>query len=453
MTQEQRFNLQVPFHTEVDGDGVTMNVCQFDVAYYAKIRLQMNDEQSAGVVNVTRLPYVIAMSTPNAPDSWFVTAQMHMHTSKPGHPGIVQFKIDGPGKYRLYIREPLVRFTTGDEFLIPQHALPNGANSGRSVQPIVELDVADDGDCGLTVQVVHPNELGRMRGAGRDHIPADGGRRALTRLHTSSGLSEPLDLNSYIISFQLWADASCAYGINHPLIVGSRFRAGLELIYGESLAIGPGRGVDAHDRIFRTTTMEIEFDHQSTTGGRGRLSFLEDNGHHGNRMTPDESLRRTHPATTEFLLQMLEVLGISYARITGAWRPHFGSTRHRYATALDITHVRTSVVDANNQQQRVDVHFHRTESASSNPLITTRPETAARIRMREFSYRVHTYLAQAKQDGVMGWLGGPWTPTYAQLGLAGMRIGNGLPNPNVAAFSTDNVHIHHIHISRGIDQE
>lgn len=453
MTQEQRFNLQVPFHTEVDGDGVTMNICQFNETHFAKIRLKMNDAQGGAVVNVSRLPYVIVRSTPAAPDQWTAIGQLAPHTQTHGAAGVVQFGIDEVGKYRVYIREPLETIDPGVAFFIPQHALVDGSDSGRRVQPLMELSVSEDANCNLIVQVTHPNELERGRGAGRDQVSLDGSRQTLTAAHTSPKIEQSLDLGSYIISFQLWADASRVYGISHPRIVGSRFREGLELIYSESLIAGPGTGLEAHDRILRTDTIEVEFDHQSTTGGRGRLSFRQNNGLPDNRMSPGESLRRTHPATMEFLLQMMANLNITYARSTGAWRPHFGSTRHRYATALDITHVRTNVADANNQQQRVDIHFHRTESVSSNPLVTTQPESARRTLMREFSYRVHAYLAQAKQDGVMGWLGGPWTPTYGQLGCVGPAVGGGRRAPNAPVFATDAVHIHHIHISRGTDQE
>ena len=453
MNQNQRFNLQVPFHTEVDDDGITMTVCRLERAYYAKIRLRMNDAQGGNVLNVSRLPYVIVSSTLAAPDRWSVGLQAGSHTSSWESPGLVRFKISRPGKLRIYIRELLEAFSEGDTFLVPQHALADGSDSGREVQPLLELDVIEDEACNLSVRVVHPNGLGRGRGAGRDQIPADGVRHPLTDAHIYEGSARALDLGSYTISLQLWADASCAYGIRHPNIVGSRFREALELIYGESMTAGTVPGLDAHDRILTTDTVRVEFDHQSTTGGRGRLSFREDNGQAGNRMTPDESLRRTHPATMEFLFQMMSDLGLHSARSTGAWRPHFGSTRHRYAAALDITEVKAYVRDANDQEHQVTVHFHNRNSPDSNPLVTTRPETAQRTRKRELSYRVHVYMAQGRLDGTLGWMGGPWRLTFAQLGLARPTNPPNRLLPTDEAFATNDDHYHHIHISRGVDQE
>lgn len=453
MNQNQRFNLQVPFHTEVDDDGVTMTVCRLERAYYAKIRLRMNDAQGGNVLNVSRLPYVIVRSTPAEPDRWVVGYQMAKHTQAGASAGLVQFEISGPGKYRIYIRELLATFASGEEFLVPRHVLPDGEDSGRQVQPLLELDVIEDEACNLSCRVMHPNGLGRGRGAGRDQIPADGTWHALTEAHSNSAISRSLDLGNYTISLQLWADASCTYGINHPRIARSRFREALELIYGESMTAGTVPGLDAHDRILTTDTVRVEFDHQSTTGGRGRLSFREDNGQAGNRMTPDESLRRTHPATMEFLFQMMSDLGLHSARSTGAWRPHFGSTRHRYAAALDITEVKAYVRDANDQEHQVTVHFHNRNSPDSNPLVTTRPETAQRTRKRELSYRVHVYMAQGRLDGTLGWMGGPWRLTFAQLGLARPTNPPNRLLPTDEAFATNDDHYHHIHISRGVDQE
>ncbi|MGE8286711.1 MAG: hypothetical protein ACN6RG_02050 [Stenotrophomonas sp.] len=405
----------------------------------------MNDEQSAGVLNVSRLPYVIVRSTLAEPNRWIVAWQVFSHTRTRENAGIIRFRISHPGKYRVYIREPLVTHELNSVYAVPQHTFADGRDSGREIQPLVELDVVEDAECNFSVQVMHPNGLARDRGAGRDQIPNDGQRRALppSRLDTPD---EPgLDLGRYTLSFQLWADASRAYGISHPIIAASRFREALELIYGESLIRGDGAGVEAHDRPLRTETLLVEFDHQSTTGGRGRLSFREDSGMQNNRMTPEESLRRTHPSTMEFLLQMMTDLGVHFARSTGAWRPHYGSTRHRYAAALDVTHMKANVVEGN-QNHEVEIHFHRAASPESHPLVTSPRETPERRRMRELSQRAHVYMASAKANGDLGWMGGPWTPTFGQLGVQVERSAD-------RAFETDTVHSHHIHITRGTGQE
>lgn len=106
------------------------------------------------------------------------------------------------------------------------------------------------------------------------------------------------------------------------------------------------------------------------------------------------------------------------------------------------------------QEHEARIHLHRTESTNSNPLQTPGQETAQRIRMRQFSYCVHAYIAQSRQEGALGWLGGPWSLTYAELGLPGpLNPANQTPQPNLRAISTDNTHIHHVHISRGTDQQ
>lgn len=105
------------------------------------------------------------------------------------------------------------------------------------------------------------------------------------------------------------------------------------------------------------------------------------------------------------------------------------------------------------QEYEVRIHLHRTQSRNSNPLQTPGQETAQRIRMRQFSHRAHAYIARARQEGTLGWLGGPWALTYAELGLPGpMNPANQTPQPNVRAIFTDSTHIHHIHISMGTDQ-
>ena len=403
--------------------------------------------------NASSLPYVIVRSAVGAPNIWTVVSAPGSISGSSQNAGVVQFRIDAPGKYRLYIKEPLEVFEQNSVFVIQQHALANGADSGREVQPLLELDVVENADCSLSVQVVHPNGLGRARGNASDQVPADGAQHRFTAAHQSRALDSALDLGNYMVTFQLWADASRTYGIRHPRIVNSRFRNELEAIYGETLTVGTAAGVEAHNRILATETIEVEFNHQSTTGGRARFSFREQNGQQNNRMTSDETLRRTHPATMEFLFQMMADLDIHYARSTGAWRPHHGSTLHRHAAALDITHLRTYVNDANGQRHLVEIHLHVTQSTASNPRSTTQQETAQRTRMREFSNRVHTYIAVARQERTLGWLGGPWPLTYAQLGLLGPFRGNPTTRaPNDLAIKTDSGHTHHIHITMGTDR-
>lgn len=445
MTQHDAVS-QISFSTGTDSDGVVVNVCQFDQEFYAKVALRMNNPAPA---NANILPYPIVKATFASPGTWIVRDSGR--TDRAGT--AVLIRVDGPGSYRIYIKEPTETFNIGANYQVPEHALADGSDSGREIQPLLQIDVTENPDCSLSGRMVHPNGLGRARGSHNDRIPSDGTAGNFTQAHTARSVARALDFGEQLISHQLWADASRTYGTSHPAVQNSRFREAMQIIYGERLVPGTGAGANEQDRVLRAGEIEIEFNHQATNGGRGRLSFRQDNGRPGNRMTSDESLRRTHPATMEFLLQMMQDLGITYARSTGAWRPHTGSTRHRYASAIDLTHLRTTLPDPNGRQHQVTIHFHRTQSTASNPRPTQEHESAERTRMREFSDRVHVYLARARQEGTLGWLGGPWRHTYAQLGLTGpLDPTTRDQQPDAVAIATDNTHVHHVHISVGTDQ-
>ncbi len=436
---------QAPVNVETDDDGVVMNVCQFDKEFYAKTALRMHNP---GVANANILPYLIVKSNADAADNWVVRATDR--TDARGTPILIM--VDGPGRYRVYIKEPSETYDVGAAFEVPDHALADGTNSGCEVQPLLQLEVNAVADCSLSGRKTHPNGLGRLRGNGSDQIPIDGTAQNFELNHTTPVIADALDFGDQLITHQLWADASRTYGINHPRVESSPFQTALRLIYSEALTAGTGAGDDAHDRTLTSGGIEIRFDHQATTGARRRLSFLANNGQRDNRMTPDETLRRTHPATMEYLLQMTDDLDITYARSTGAWRPHVGSTRHRYASAIDLTHLRTTTRATDGSLEQVDIHSHRITSPNSRPLRTGPHEAAAHTRMREFSHRVHVYLARGRQDGRLGWLGGPWLLTYAQLGLEGPINNQGQRVPNGTAFATNDAHIHDVHISVGTDQ-
>lgn len=432
---------QAPISVETDSDGVVMNVCQFDVVYYAKVSLRMHN---SGVANANILPYVIVKADADTPNAW--TVRDSGRTDNRGT--AILIGIDGPGRYRAYIKEPTETFPEGATFSIQQHALADGTDSGREVQPLFELNVVENENCSLSGRKVHPNALVRARGNGNDQIAADGAALHFAQNNTTRAVSRALDFGEHIVTHQLWADASRAYGTSHPVVQNSRFRDALRSIYGEQLVAGSGAGLEEHNRVLRSGDIEVEFDHQATNGGRGRLSFCENNGQPNNRMTADEALRRTHPATMEFLLQMMADLDVSYVRSTGAWRPHIGSTRHRYASAIDLTHLRATVPGTNNEQYQVTIHLHRATSPDSNPLRTQPQEAAERSRMRTFSHRFHAYIAQARADGQLGWLGGPWQLSWSQIGI---EAPDGTTRDDIA-IRTDNTHVHHVHLSVGTDQ-
>lgn len=428
-----------------DRDNVAMNLYHVPVAHYVQITFTMNGGK--GTQLTTGLPYVAVHAQPDHPRHWRVLGHCKEVAGKTSSLGKVFLFIRGPGKYRIYIAEPTETFPPSSTFWIQHHALANGRDSEREVQPLVELDVIEAANLSLSIRTTHPNGLSRTRGSAADSIAADGPTLQLTEDHVTEKKEKALNLGRHLISFQAWADASRTYGTDHPLIVASDYREQLRIIYGERLTTNSRQGADLNDRILEHGEKRIEFNHQSTTGGRGRLSFRDDNGHAGNRMTADESLRRTHPAAMEFLLRMMHDLNISYMRSTGAWRPHFGSVLHRYASSLDLTHADATVADSDGQLHLVKMHFHRDLGKACNPIPTGGAELLRDRRRRELSFRVHAYIARAKQSGVLGWLGGPWRLAYGQLSLPQP------PGQAGVAFMTDDVHRHHIHISLGQVEE
>lgn len=58
------------------------------------------------------------------------------------------------------------------------------------------------------------------------------------------------------------------------------------------------------------------------------------------------------------IIPLLIDMDTTHARTTGAWRPHTGSTRHRYASAIDITHIQTTVTEGQGQRHDVGIWFH-----------------------------------------------------------------------------------------------
>ncbi|PTA70608.1 hypothetical protein C9412_15685 [Stenotrophomonas sp. Nf1] len=428
-----------------DRDNVAMNVYHVPVRHHVEITFTMRGGNDGKTTQLTKgLPYVVVHARPEDPSHWRVLERPRNASGKTSSQGKAHVLLQGAGKYRIYINEPTEQFLPRSTFSIQQHALADGRSSGRDVQPLVELDVIEAADLSLSVRTTHPNGLLRTRGVAADSIAADGVALQLTSYHEASSKKvKPLDLGRHLISFQAWADASRTYGSEHPLIEASDYREQLRIIYGERLTMNSAHDAHLHDRIFEHGDKRIEFNHQSTTGGRGRLSFREDNGHAGNRMTADESLRRTHPAAMEFLLRMMHDLDISHIRSTGAWRPHFGSVLHRYASALDITKAEAAVADNDGRLSRVEVRFHRELGKECNPIPPRGAELDINRRRRELSFRVHAYIAQAKQNGALGWIGGPWRLTNDQLGIAQP------PGQGALAFATDDTHVHHIHISLG----
>ncbi|MFV3372444.1 hypothetical protein ACNFH5_30100 [Pseudomonas sp. NY15435] len=411
-----------------------VNTYVIPTTHWIKIYVSMNQHEENGTITqraASAIPYVWVKESDDQEGAWIIistgtTGQSVTHTPPAT---LLTLKINGPGRYRAYIKEPSFNDEIGDPYEIPFHALSTAIDSEHAVQPWLAVSVTTDASAeNHTIIQQHPNDLNRNV---LEYPPA-GSQQNLTQIHTQQ--NSALNLGDYIITRQLWSDASRAYGAHHQLISNSAFREILEEIYQEQLPESPQHALTAS---IENGTRTIIFDPQSTNGGRSTRSFLPNNGQPSMMMTAGETLRRTYPRTLELLLELMEELNIHYARSTGAWRPHFGSSLHRYAASLDITHLRTRVTTQTGGEVEVTIHFHRNTDPDSNPIGNPPATSVSSIRKRDFSLAVHTYLAEHKMAGDLGWLGGPWQLTYNQVGLLGSTI----------FIKTDEVHKHHLHMS------
>src|SRR5690606_5132842 len=103
------------------------------------------------------VPYVIVKAAADDPDTWIVRDSGRTDARGTA----ILISVDGPGCYRIYIKECTETFVVDSEFEIPDHALADGADSGREVQPLLQLDIVENADCSLTGRQIHPNGLGR----------------------------------------------------------------------------------------------------------------------------------------------------------------------------------------------------------------------------------------------------------------------------------------------------
>lgn len=407
-------------------NGTQNNTYQIPQQHWLKIAPMMQETSPPGTRGAFMLPYVLVRNHPETTGQWQVISTGITPSSASS---AIRIPIEGPGQYRLYVKEPTLQFTTGDTFEIPMHSLANGQPSNSEVQPWYAVDAAEGTAAHtLTVSRALPNTLNRPAA---DYRPT-GEPVTLTNQHLSQ--ANALNLGEYVITHILWGDISQAYGANHPTIAASAHRAALEDIYGERLT------AEGNARILNLPAVarQVYFDSMSTSGGSQNAKSFQNNF----MMSRNECLRRTHPTVLEFLLETMQSLNLHYARVTGAWRPHTGSVRHRYASALDLTHMRTRVEGSNGQPIEVEYRFHRTDAPGpdSNPLGAGTSVTAQRRRAACMAF--HHYIAQQRQGGTLGWLGGPWALTYANVGLAGSSL----------FIKTDAIHVHHVHLSVGVDQ-
>ena len=412
--------------------GAVQNNYQIPVVHWVQLNLSMNQHEENGSITqraVMQLPYVWVCESDDHPNQWTVVST-GVTGGAIGNYTPLRLALPGVGRYRAYIREPGLTINAGTIYNIPFHALTSAEDSDREVQPWLALTVTA-GASPQTRTVIQqlPNAFGRATA----EYPSNGTAQTLNQTHTQA--SAALNLGLYTMTRQLWADASRTYGAHHPAITGSTYRQVLETLYREQF---PESATHTVTLTSDNGTRTVEFNPMATVGGRTTRTFLANNGQPSGLMTARESLRRTHPLTAEKLLAAMTTLNIHYALSTGAWRPHYGSTLHRYASALDVTHLRTRVNEENGTATEVRIHLHRIEDPEANPLNTDAvANTLAKRRKRDFSLAFHRYLGERKQAGELGWLGGPWQLTYTDVGLQG----------NAVYIKTDDVHKHHVHIS------
>jgi hypothetical protein len=373
------------------------------------------------------LPYVYVRETIQGADQWTVISS---GITSNGGQCEIRLPLTGEGNYRIYMKEPTLELDNGQIFQIPKHALNSGEPSNIEVQPWFSIKATQIEETqNLLAEFNLPNPLGRPTNG--ITYPESISSASFNQSHTAP--SKALDLGEHIITCCLWGDISRTYGKNHPTIVESAHRAALEIIYSEQLTVVPeGRTLNLED-----PPRKIQFDDIATSGGSQKSNSFNSNS----LMSRDETLRRTHPIAMEFLLDAMQDLGLSFARVTGAWRPHTGSTRHRYAAALDLTHIRKKI-ETSSGVVDIECWFNRTSSSdqASNPLGTGMSTVTQE--KREASKEFHKYLAQQKVSGRLGWLGGPWALRYSDVGLSGNSI----------FIKTDSIHEHHVHLSVGGDQ-
>jgi len=179
-------------------NGVLVNTYQAETLHWLKLAIQMNTRTDGGgttIEGVSNLPYVIVRNDPDIADRWRVV--------KTGRTGFgnapaIAIPVNGPGMYRLYIKEPTASYANGVEFTIPRHALPSGELSDREVQAWYALTVTEGGAPNtLTVTRELPNALGRP---GSDYSQP-GAPVTPTNAHTSQ--NNALNLGTYIFTYVL----------------------------------------------------------------------------------------------------------------------------------------------------------------------------------------------------------------------------------------------------------
>ncbi|MGM3277951.1 hypothetical protein [Ralstonia sp. 24A2] len=419
-TEQQQIPAQ-QVQSETNGNNILQTTVQLVQRYWVRVTAQMREHGPPVSTSFAgNLPYVLVMQDG---EHWLVLSTGLTGMSN----GRASFGIPGAGRYRAYAKEPTRTFQTGAAFEIPFHQLPNGQDSTREVQPWFDMEVTATGSPQtFQVRQALPNTLGRPANL---YPPASAAPHPLTQAHTSA--STPLDFGNYLITNQLWSDISRCYGTSHSVVTASANRAALEMIYGEQLIV-----VGQHGRRLQIDDRTIEFQEGATEGGRQTFGFADNTN-----MTASECIRKAYPKVFDWWLQSMTTLRLSSATVSSTWRPHTGSTRHRYSLALDLVYL-TGLVDISPTQTASTTVWLNRLQPISNPANTAPPANADESHKRLLSTAFHKHLAEDKAASHLGWLGGPWALKRSEVGLSG----------NTAFIVTNNTHKNHVHVSVGIEQ-
>lgn len=403
-----------------NGNNILQTTVQLVQRYWVRITAQMREDGPPHISSAGNLPYVLVMQEG---ERWTVLSTGLTGVSN----GRASFGIPGAGRYRAYTKEPTRTFHTGAAFDIPYHQLPNGQDSNREVQPWFAMEVTATGNPQVfQLRQELPNTLSR---APNLYPASSSAPYTLTQAHTSA--STPLDLGNYLITNQLWSDISRCYGISHAVITASVNRAALEMIYGEQLAV-----VGQHGRRLQVDNRVVEFQEGATEGGRATLGYTDNTN-----MTASECIRKAHPTVFDWWLRSMTTLRLSSSTVSSTWRPHKGSTRHRYSLALDLVYL-TGLVDVSpTQTTSATVWLNRLQPIS-NPANPAPPANSDETNKRLLSTAFHKYLAEERTAQHLGWLGGPWPLKRSEVGLSG----------NTTFIVTNDGHKNHVHVSVGTEQ-
>jgi hypothetical protein len=442
------------------------NTVELNNTYEVLVKIGTYKKVSSGLsdAKAEKVPYVLVYASPSAPNTWEI--------KKVGNTsGGVKIPLDKVGDYRLYVREPALSppLTVGNTFGIPFHMKADGTASTHAVQPFFALKV-ESANCAtdasqklappFTVTTYLPNTLGRAANL----YPTTGQTYTITAANAGSVLTLNGFTNArnntqeaiYRITFQLWSDISQVYDYQHSVIQTSTYQSILEKFYKEEMT------ASGHSRTLtfrfagQTRDRTIRFDADGTAGARSTRSYTSQT-----MMTADEAIRRIHPTVWNYWLSVMQTCDITYVKVTSAWRPHAGSVLHRYSLALDFNDTKGiiqipnpnyhSVSDPRTHlDEEIEITFRcdgvggTREDCKPTTALSANHETAptARDKRITFATKILNRIANDKIAGDLGWIGGPWTLKYSEVGITG----------NTSQFiKTDTSHKHHIHLTVGTE--